>query len=628
MQCLVILLVACAVGAQALCMTGSPGRDGQNITVEVDSGTIPGCYWIQISNDDGLLFSLPVCNGSQAESLNFALIPQGNGCAVFSTSKFSTQFCNGTQGIQGQQGPQGPQGLPGLPGPPVAVLAVPGTECSDLIGNGTSRICNATNLAGTPGPTGPQGLQGLQGDQGPMGATGILPRYTVVDGTNYTLSRAGIQQALDAALSAGGGIVYVAGSVVSDCTPLVLRSGVVLDFASTTFSLPASSTSCDLIVAPPLTFGTTLTLTANALKATFGSASVSVSSSTGYQVGDLVLLQGGSNGGSPSLAQQMNEVVGTTSTTILLRNALVMDFLVSNGASISRQSATPLADAGLENVLLNANGNSGTTSRLLGISGFQRLTVKNVHLLGTWSSPANRPSLAEISNGIDSGFTDISLRDTTFPVTGIPVLRFTAIDSSRFDNIQVRGSSTAGVEFRFCSANTLTSIHSHATSGGGIIFTGSSSNAVDIMMATNDATSDGIIFRGGSLGNVIGSVVATGSAGAGISFNGTGDNQNQLIGVMLRGNTLASVRFATGATSNNVQGTSDRSVTTGPNGFYQVAQLNGYAAKNLQTGAPPLAAFSSNNLWTPYLVDNQHLSFAVVGSDGVLRTASASITLS
>jgi hypothetical protein len=81
-------------------------------------------------------------------------------------------------------GPQGPQGVPGLDGAPGL--------------NGDT---------GPQGPTGPQGNDGAAGATGPKGDGFNVPAGIV--GDNATDNTAAIQAAVDAAIAAGGGAIYL-----------------------------------------------------------------------------------------------------------------------------------------------------------------------------------------------------------------------------------------------------------------------------------------------------------------------------------------------------------------------------------------------------------------------------------
>lgn len=686
-----IVLVALVAlgGANAQC---SVGPAGTNATANVTFSA--GCVTERYT---GMSAPVTTCNGTNgAAGADGDSVTVVNGatqtCDIIATATQSVAICNGAVGPQGATGAQGPQGLPA----PLAnvTLVTVGNTSSWQISNGTASLvlANMTSpqgLQGLQGPIGPNGTNGFNGSTGAAGFMGPMPGYLVVAGSvslctgggistsgfgavcptfntqcscasKYALSRAGIQQAINDGINICSGasvaqcaaIVSVGGNVVSDGVALQLGSYITLDFNGFTFSAVANSSTQDLITALGGALGSTQALTATAASS---NTTIQVASTTGYLVGDVVVLTGGTlNGVTPGgthsnrAAQQTNIVtaVNAATGTITLRHPLAWDFMTSLSATIQRV-AGPLVYGGLRNVILNANGNTGAFTRLLVIERVQYFRMERVTITGTlansFTGSVAYPSIdyfyaiagIQVSVAADSAFLKTAAKSFTTGSNTVRDVAFMGLTSStvRVLRSELSGGAGPAILFSVYSVVDTVMVQQAAQSNFKIDtcaycqFSGIISNA-----AGNATAAAGLGFGFGSHHNTVKGAITIGNQYAGITFQGDLDAYNNIRGFKSIFNKNQTVVFGTttaGAQGNSLSGHIDMQPGGVPmfvfdsNSLEQVNNVNGHILFSVSGQTPAASDFVGNrqvifSVGTSGATDNQLRAY-LKGTDGVPR---------
>lgn len=140
--------------------------------------------------------------------------PAGGPTGVTGPSGVGVTGVTGATGITGVTGVAGAQGTTGVTGN-AGITGITGATGPGGAGSfGATGVTGATGITGPSGATGPNGPTGITGVTGSTGPAGGAVYYTVgfsaadyiVDGTADNVQ---IQQALDAAYAAGGGVVFL-----------------------------------------------------------------------------------------------------------------------------------------------------------------------------------------------------------------------------------------------------------------------------------------------------------------------------------------------------------------------------------------------------------------------------------
>jgi hypothetical protein len=491
-----------------------------------------------------------------------------------------------------------------------------------------------------------------------------------VDGIFYPLTRAGIQDAIDAIVAAGSGgtalsgTVSIAGPVMSDGIALTIPSYVTVDFNGYSFFAVADATSYDLITSIGSTPSSSSPLLLDGKEG--GSLiSLSVANANLFLAGDFVYLSGGTSQGvlpgsssTVRAGQQANVIISVNTVTgnITLRDPLAWDFTVSQGATIARV-ATPVWSPGVKNVVLNGNGNTGSLTRLLVLEGVRAARIENVLVAGSLgNSMAAGVSLPTeyqfkvagiyVSGAVDCSFEHVGsfLFNSS---TGVRDIGLALISTSTVTALRSSGTAGNGPVFIFATYIAATSIMSAGSHGTALqLETSAYLTLTNVRVFTAANTSltdgDGLVFSKGSHNNIVRNLHAIGNAGNGVVFQGDGDNRNQLIGFTSMSNTGLSVAVGTlnaHPVANYFAGNFDKApklfgdAQLSANTYVNVASGNGFYSMNLNGDSSNLALASDFPSWRSLImqmgtvggVDTQ-LLFRVRGSDGSVRQGAFTLT--
>lgn len=579
------------------------------------------------------------------------------------------------------------------------------TTIFTAISNSTASLVLA-NMTSPRGPVGydgvqgPTGARGRTGDTGATGMIGLVPGYVIVGsqsttasmtggGNNplgfgglcptfnqtcgyaapYPLTRAGVQAAINYAALNGGcvdphvcnaftGIVRVGGNVTSDGTTITIPSGITLDFGGNTLFMAASSTSYDLVSSVGTMSGTAIPLKFDALAGNSTLIMTPAQAAT-FSAGSVALLQGGTIGGavpgaggnSNRLAMQTVLIQSVNSVTgvVVTDDTLAYDFLVSLSATITLVTSL-ITNAGIQNVVLHGNGNTGATSRLLVVENARSFTMDSVAVTGTLPStmPAGTTQDSEhqyrvagiwVSVCVDCAFRNLRSSSFSGADNGVRDIGFSALASSTINLMR----ST------FCGGPGPAVLFSVYTRVRTVIVTMSSQAAFKVdtsaycffsgmilIGAQNTGTGHGLGFSFGSHHNTVQGLVATGNGFSGITFTGTNDGSNLINGFASVNNVNNSVVFGTvnnGATGNALYGFIDTAPGALPgtgnpfdyNVLHHVASPNGHYMQSLSHVVPTAADFVTGRELV-FQVDQQGntpdnlVTAWVLGKDSTLRS--------
>jgi hypothetical protein len=577
-------------------------------------------------------------------------------------------YCAPT-GLTGATGATGATGSTGATGPAPTVTPL-NSSCTSISGVGSSVIC---------GPTGPQGpaptvvavnqtcitIGGVLscGFAGPAPTVQqINASCTSISGVGSsvicaqqgeagqtpggvtlvtTLTRTALQAAIDAVtLLPRGGIVQVTGDITSDgVAPIAIKDRVTLDFAGYTLKAAASSANIDLVGVLGVGPGPTHTLVSNALR---GSRAVNITTTQAalYSVGDMVIVSGGvSPCGDQGVSwrdMMMNEVIAIDSSlygTLTLRFPLGSNFLTANSASVARYSGA-VVDAGLRNIILDGNSNTGATARLLSAFGCRQCVFENIKVQGT-HSPTAGVVFADAGGlvfraGLDNRFRDIVSESYNGGVA-IRDISFHSQTAATISNVHSRNVQGYGPALQFVHESTGRDLYAaNSKNGRGISIDACSDVDLYGLHSSNHLTPSvgiGVLLGFGTHHNKLFGVTTRGSTEGGLNTQGTGDCANTVHGLQSDGNARYQVNLASGSVNNVIYGNLGSStdtlrfIDTGTNTVCSTGTDSLTMACTQPTSASPLSAssFPGLNMVATSRIDDTHLATTMRGSDGVVR---------
>ena len=421
---------------------------------------------------------------------------------------------------------------------------------------------NKFNVTAASGNTAIAGTLGVTGTAtvGDLVVNGTFSQSTtIVNGGKYALTRAGIQAAVDAVNSAGGGTVLVKGDVTSDGTTITMKSNVTLDFDNHTFKMIASATSYVLITIVGSGASSARSFTADG---TEGSPLVTVSTidAATFAAGDYVLIM-------DSAATQHAQVsrlsaVNSGTGVLTLTEPLGYTYLVSATAVIYRIT-TPVTNCCVRNAILDGNGNTGGSSHMIRWIDVINSHMENITVRGTLTTSTT--AAVAISQTHNCQFTNIVARDiavnsassraiSIYRACACHIKNITSIDCGGSGPILAQSTDTtldglvsvrsSGRNFRLdtCSRCVLTNI----TCSGGISSSGS-----------------GFRYASGTKSCTITNITCVGNQDYGIVYDGLTDNCS-IFGAYVAANTAGGVVFSgtNNALWGNIIGTITDGVTT------------------------------------------------------------------
>lgn len=262
-----------------------------------------------VSHAGSSYVAIAASTGSTPPSASWQILAAGGATgATGATGEIGPQGPVGSQGIQGSQGATGPQGIQGAAGP-------------------TPTGAANTVLSGpVSGAAAPATMRALVTKDIPQTVAQMNVKAFGAVGDGTTDDRAAIQSAVDAAVAAGGAVVYLPSGTYLIKRPLVLGSKVTLQGAGIGVST----------ITKPATVKSLLTVNASAL-----ATSVTVASATGFEVGGSIHLYDTSNWEWLSTQGRITGIVGN-----------VITFVNSEG----------LGRTGLDGALQTARAATATTS--------------------------------------------------------------------------------------------------------------------------------------------------------------------------------------------------------------------------------------------------------------------------
>lgn len=473
------------------------------------------------------------------------------------------------------------------------------------------------------------------------GPPGLLPGTTLVDGTTYPRTRPGVQAAIDAVgATAFGGVVFVTGDVTSDGSSLQIKSNVMLDFGGHTYKAPATSTSLD-VIALIGTEAVPAPLVTDGLRGT-SFVNVSLADAATFTVGDLVVItKGQSPCGLTALTDgnMTNEIVGIDLVigSLALRAALGHNYNLNVNPAVVRQ--TPVTDAGLRNIIVDANDNTGTGTRMVHAYSCQRCNFRNVKLIGTHS-----PNNLLLSNSV-SGFMARTGMDNTFAEiisesysggTECRDISFSQQTSAFISDIRSYGTGGFGPNLarsHHCVWNGL--IVQNTLVGRGFRIDTSSDNTFYGLMSSNHYTDrgSGLFLAFGSHHNTLNGVTLSGAGAGGYCISDSSDCYNIVYGLQVTGCQSYQVLLGTGTSGNvvygNIGGNNDTLRVQDLGVGNIICSLNsgpGTMACTQSTGIPDAGSFPALKMLSTSRIDDTHVAVNMRGSDGTVRYASIPIS--
>jgi hypothetical protein len=376
------------------------------------------------------------------------------------------------------------------------------------------------------------------------GASGPIPGYYIVDGITYAQTRAGVQSAIDAASTAGGGVVLLTSDITSDGTSLFMKANVVLDGQEGRryrIKAPATAQSLSVITNGGVAGGTLASLVVNATR---GAMNISVPSEvvaeyirpagqavfasfTGCYVDDLTP----SDQGAVRPAHRVCGVDTVTSTVILCW-PLLYDCRTDLSAAVQMVYSV-LYNAGIRHLTLDMNGNTGSGTRLLYTNFWVDGFLEDIVYAGDYTS-ATAGSFAVVVSGLFGGSIDNVRGGDTFKQT-IATRGFSLYTSEATTLTNIRSSNTGGFGPNVASSHDITvrNLYSNRQSARGFrIDTSSNVIVLGIHACGNLGVSgSGMWFAFGSPQNTVIGHNSIGNNAYSLSSYAQGDNNNIMIGM-------------------------------------------------------------------------------------------------
>ena len=402
-----------------------------------------------------------------------------------------------------------------------------------------------TTIAGTLGVTGTTTF-------GDLVVNGTFSQSTtIVNGGKYALTRAGIQAAIDAVNSAGGGVVLVKGDVTSDGTALALKSNVTLDFDNHTFKMKADATEYYLItiIGSGGQAGTPFTV-----NGTEGSPLVTVSTidAAKYAAGDYVLMTDSSHAQVSRLS-----AVNTGSGVLTLTEPLGFDYLVASSSNIYRIT-TPVTNCCLRNAVFDANGNSSVNGHMVRWIDVINSRMENITLKG--SLPNATATTLYVFQSHNCQFTNIVARDITIK-SSARAIAFQRACACHINNITSIDCGGFGPVLSQSNDTTWDGLVSVRSNGRGFRVDTSSRCIMSNITCNGAIGASGTGFRYSfsSKSCTITNITCVGNQDYGIVYDGLTDNCS-IFGAYVAGNTAGGI-FCSG-TNNALWGNITGSITS------------------------------------------------------------------
>jgi hypothetical protein len=376
------------------------------------------------------------------------------------------------------------------------------------------------------------------------GASGPIPGYYIVDGITYAQTRAGVQAAIDAASAAGGGVVLLTSDITIDSTSLFMKANVVLDGqAGRRFRIkaPATAQSISVITNSGLGSGLTVPLEVNATR---GTMNITVPSSV---VGDYVRPAGQVafiNFIGCMIDDLPDTVTGaiyathkvcgvdTVTSTVILCWPLLYDCRTDLSATVQMVYSTVI-NAGIRHLTIDANGNTGTGTRLLytnfWVDGFWEDIVYD----GDWSKAVGG-SFGVVANAWHGGSVDNIRTGPTFKqYLETRDLSFRFLEATSISNVRSSNTGGFGPNIHFGHNVVMRNFYSNRQSARGFRIDSSSNVNVLGMHSCGQMTSrgSGMWFAFGSHQNTVMGHNSIGNQAYSMSEYTTGDNNNVMLGM-------------------------------------------------------------------------------------------------
>lgn len=277
----------------------------------------------------------------------------------------------------------------------------------------------------------------------------------LVDGVVYAQTRAGIQAAIDAANSAGGGIVRLPPNttIVLDATPISMKSNVTLKGSGWTSILRpvAGATDVDMI---RIWGGNPTAERALNATATEGAATIVLAAggvaALGLTVGDFIYIFD-----SATSFNQAAKVLAIATETITLDAPVGYAFPVAT-TGVAKWTSV-LTNMAVEDLAFDGKNNSGTTTRGIYATYIVRLKMRNLRFYGltaqgyygseTWDVVGRDLEMEESGNG------------------GAADFQHTNSSNFLFDGLRSFNSTGFGPQFETCIHGQYMNVYSaHSTS--------------------------------------------------------------------------------------------------------------------------------------------------------------------
>lgn len=570
----------------------------------------------------------------------------------------------GLTGATGATGAMGATGAPGATGPAPSVLQLD-DRCATITGVGNAVVCapalpaiapvntscltfGSTTICGPKGDTGspaPEptinainsscvaiGSVTICGPTGPTGATGapgVTPRTSVVDGTTYALTVAGVQAAIDARNAAGGGTVSLAGDILVSGTSIQMRAKTTLDCNG--YSIKAHPTD---VVADGMVRNIQASVVGyyDVLRnATRGTRNITLSpaDSLSFIPGDSMDILNCRMPGYPQTAVPYHSFhvyeVDYVTGVVTLRNPLPWDCFADGIAGSLAQVARvrPIADVTVRNCVFDANGNTAGAFTMFHTRFGLRYKAENIRFIGR---PPSAFTPFYSLETLDATFRDFYTVDVKLSSAGRD-FSFQACENCLIDNIHTAGGTGFGPNLVSSHDTVVQNVWSHSHEHRNFRVDSSYRNIlrnVFVGGGWGDSTGSGIFVSFGSAHNIIDGLVTVGNHGIGLSFSQAGDDNNQITGLLAYANEGTDIGIVSPVTGNYISGNFEwndgaGADLPGQNTLSRVCGNRGLTAYTPR--GPPFAATTDLK---PYELavtraNNTHLIESYRGADGNVR---------
>lgn len=559
--------------------------------------------------------SLVTCNGTQV-----SVVAHQSGCytLVIAGASFGP-YCNGTQGPKGDPGDAGQLPLITFPAP--NCFAVTGVGGTGTLCNSTGAVTQTTTII----------------EQTTIVQTTPPPSTIYVDGKTYPLTRAGIQQALNAAFNpyGPGSTVIVTGNVTSDAVALNMVNGVTLDFQGNTFFMPTGPVPIQSLLAWTFYSNTVSYTLVGALTA--GNPCVTMPAGFNaqlFQPGQYVLF---TNTTSWSFGTLVESISGTT---VCLFDS--SPFTMSSAVTITSYTATQKFT--LRNLVVNLNNNTGAPGWAIFTWYCVDCTWENILLVGTGLGPNFGGGALSFRGGYRNVFRNIGSKNVVLGLGQTPNVRdieFYIQTHAYIENVYSINMNDFGPHIDMSCYCTWDGLHSVNAKARGFRIDATWYSMFNNIVSNNaqGAAGTGIRIAFGSQHNILNNVVTTGNADFGLIFDGNQgyDNFNTVNGLVSfvnGGQVLGSCTPPASPTDlgfgpNTVGNKVTARVGCPPwignsnNLFISENMVGDFAWTVRTTATPPTATDFVNSQYPMVMataVSNTQLRLSMMGSDQVIRS--------